>query len=484
MTDGCIAQYATEICGCPSGKVGYFIHGNCACSGDPIGPSYEPGLNEITGPELQTRDAQNGAPPTQIQYHYPPCNSGFKSWKDGQGNYHCSPPLETRRWCATLAGNEQSNGDPCTPPPIPDWLAFYKNDVHWQIDCVALKKCDRGFRGHVVPVLPGSIWGHCLCQPAITNWATATGNPGLLTKRETIDSIVLPSTHSPFIPFHKGEHDAFMTGEQKEDSLFRKRSTKRDSCDRGWHPVRYHTSCICYQDGTRRRSVEKRNAPVTNEVMGEHLSGRFFAVDPTCFNSQECTKDGRHGFLEKGKCVCSTPSKKSKGPGTVKVPVAITGAFDIEDSPSMDRTVKKRDLSAMEIASEQMVSGASLWELSTLNGRIADIQVSVVDDSTIIPFPPQQTSNGPGPYRMCPDPQCPYGFIFHPDRVGKCIDELVKRQGSSSCEDFSCPAGFVPKLNGKICDCRINRDSPFPQGPASLGPHGGIPGGYEEDQSS
>ncbi|KAL8842082.1 MAG: hypothetical protein Q9170_000686 [Blastenia crenularia] len=63
--------------------------------------------------------------------------------------------------------------------------------------------------------------------------------------------------------------------------------------------------------------------------------------------------------------------------------------------------------------------------------------------------------------------------------------KLVKRDDTpAGCDNFNCPTGFTAKMNGDVCYCGIDQDSPYPQGPASLGPHGGLPGNYEQDAPS
>ncbi|KAI4157859.1 MAG: hypothetical protein L6R39_000588 [Caloplaca ligustica] len=66
----------------------------------------------------------------------------------------------------------------------------------------------------------------------------------------------------------------------------------------------------------------------------------------------------------------------------------------------------------------------------------------------------------------------------------KCIADHRKRQDVAGCENFSCPLGFMVKLNGTVCYCGQDGDFPYPQGPASLGPSGGSSTESPEDSSS
>ena len=89
---------------------------------------------------------------------------------------------------------------------------------------------------------------------------------------------------------------------------------------------------------------------------------------------------------------------------------------------------------------------------------------------------------GYGADKKCPSHQ-KHVYVGGQDQ---CIPKTMKlryskRQDLPGCEDFSCPTGFIPKLNGDICYCGTDQQNPYPQGPSSLGPHGGLPGNYEQD---
>ncbi|KAL8649926.1 MAG: hypothetical protein Q9210_004114 [Variospora velana] len=59
-----------------------------------------------------------------------------------------------------------------------------------------------------------------------------------------------------------------------------------------------------------------------------------------------------------------------------------------------------------------------------------------------------------------------------------------KRRDLDECPNFSCPSGWIPKLNGSVCYCGLDGDFPYPQGPASRGPYGAYPSGDEENSPS
>ncbi|KAL8722567.1 MAG: hypothetical protein Q9225_000962 [Loekoesia sp. 1 TL-2023] len=113
--------------------------------------------------------------------------------------------------------------------------------------------------------------------------------------------------------------------------------------------------------------------------------------------------------------------------------------------------------------------------------RGIDIQVHLTNSAADSFPPPQSNSDSISAQESNLTPQCPHASILHFNEVGESVQQMEKRQDPASCENFSCPAGFTPKLNGDVCYCGIDRHSPYPQGPASFGPHGGLPGNYEQD---
>ncbi|KAL9005761.1 MAG: hypothetical protein Q9188_001473 [Gyalolechia gomerana] len=510
--DGDLAQHATEICGCPPGKVGYFNHGQCACSGDPISPSYEIEMPKTTGPHLDSRITQHGPPPKQVQYNCPPCPRHFWSYKDYLGKCRCRPPLQKRElsFKKIESFQEKRQAPVHSYPGSPDGLFLDKDDVKWQKDRVNEKICPPGLRGTVVRD------GHCKCLPKKTGRDISSMDPELHMKPEAVSPSFSLRVGSSSTPSAEAQHKCFLS--------------KPCPPGQGSWPVK--DDCVCTeldkeQDGSNRNESEhKRNALVTDEEKGEYVY-RTVTIT-TCHRSPECSKVGRgwHGVPFHNRCICVPPLDKT--PHDTMVSAKLSDRSSIEDALSQHHTVEKRGASVTIGVRETpflekrhnsgpcshiqcpsgyiptfdlcfckrdsghsfsrlpgpAIDGHPLGKSPQWKDRKSNVQIPVIDDSITIPFPPQQNYNGPEPHHMCAEPQCPYRFIFHSDGVCECINSQKKRQDSGSCGDFSCPAGFAPKLNGQICYCGMDENSPLPQGPASLGPHGGMPGGYEQDLSS
>ncbi|KAL8941904.1 MAG: hypothetical protein Q9216_001977 [Gyalolechia sp. 2 TL-2023] len=380
-----LAAHATEICGCPPGQVGFFIHGGCACSGDPIGPSAdETGTLKVTGHNLNPHTGKDGAAAAA---------AAPKQARE----------LSFRRKVERKRSGTERRAPVIVYPDVPDSLYYEQNDVQWQLECVAQKKCPKGLKGTVVRD------GHCKCLPKKA-WGEG---PSMDTKLRRVD-------RGAAVPGLSGRTDS-----NKERDASAKLNERSD------------TGNTPSQDSTGKR----HDASITNEPRTKPLQQRHDSspctqiqcpsgyapttdVNPKNFNLCHCKKDPGHSF--------------PRLPGPI-------------------------------------VDGAALGKPAPDGKeRRSRIQIPIIDDAIIVPFPPQQMYAGPKAYHMCPDPQCPYAFIFHSHGKCECIDPLRGRQGFGGCGELSCPAGFSPKLNGEMCYCGIDGDSrPLPQGLADLGSHHG-----------
>lgn len=99
FTNPIVANRAAEMCGCPPGKVGFFIHGHCACSGDPLEPAY--GLGQDAAPDVEDSTvAEADSAITEPNEHDLDarqvmcgnnCRRGFRAARDSHGKCDCEP---------------------------------------------------------------------------------------------------------------------------------------------------------------------------------------------------------------------------------------------------------------------------------------------------------------------------------------------------------------------------------------------------------
>ncbi|KAL9030016.1 MAG: hypothetical protein Q9196_001816 [Gyalolechia fulgens] len=412
----------------------------------------------MPGPQLGSRVTRNGAPPTQVQSGCPPCSYGFWGCEDSLGKCYCRTAFQNGdlsfKEVETFRGKRQapSHGYPDTP----DALFFDSDDVKWQMDCVNEKNCPPGPRGTVVRD------GHCRCLPKTVGRDISAMHPEPHLKPGT----VIPS----FSPRIRSSSTRSAEAQQK-CSLSKPCPPGR----RSW-PVK--DVCMCTKSNEERDASdrngfeEKRDALVMNAEKGEHVPRM---PSTSCFRSPECPKIGRgwHGLEFHNRCVCVPPTDEH--PDDKRVSAELNERSDIENASCQHRTVENRD-----VCVTIMVGGMNILERRHNSRLYSQTQYPAIT----IPFLPQHTYDAPEPYMMCSRSPCPYGSVFHSNGNCECIASLQKRQGLGSCGDFSCPAGFALKLNGQICYCGVDRDSPLSQGPASFGPHGVLPDGYEQDPSS
>ncbi|KAL8941560.1 MAG: hypothetical protein Q9211_001776 [Gyalolechia sp. 1 TL-2023] len=396
---------ATEICGCPLGKVGYFLHERCACSGDPISPPYE---TRMPGPQLGSRVTRNGAPPTQVQSGCPHCSYGFWGCEDSLGKCYCRTAFQNGdlsfKEVETFRGKRQapSHGYPDTP----DALFFDSDDVKWQMDCVNEKNCPPGPRGRDISAMHP--------EPHL--------KPGT----------VIPS----FSPRIRSSSTRSAEAQQK-CSLSKPCPPGR----RSW-PVK--DVCMCTKSNEERDASdrngfeEKRDALVMNAEKGEHVPRM---PSTSCFRSPECPKIGRgwHGLEFHNRCVCVPPTDEH--PDDKRVSAELNERSDIENASCQHRTVENRDICYCGIDRDS----------SLPQGPASFGPHGVLRDG----------------YEQDPS-SAPVDLDGEAAQVQQRSTHLnTKRQDSDGCQNLGCPAGYIPSMDGGVCYCGIDGGFPYPQSPVA-----------------
>lgn len=178
VTNLVIANRASEICGCAPGKVGYFLHGHCTCSGDPLEPLYGSGEDtflDVEGSaaaEVDPAPIENNKHELKARKLYPicpdDCRRYMRSVRKKDGTCTCVPVNTDWHREKRAKGFTMEEGQ-----------AFVNNDALFKgyhffypgpakIKCVVYKECGKpeipnpteDFRGTVTPE------GYCVCAPS------------------------------------------------------------------------------------------------------------------------------------------------------------------------------------------------------------------------------------------------------------------------------------------------------------------------------
>lgn len=467
------AKRASEICGCPEGKVGYFLHGHCACSGDPISLSNEYEVDMESDVKRSVTSKPDPEPTgdcpacynRELPFRYldgrctcihvkedrayksrgicPHCPRSSPSSKDSSG--HCQCPQFDRKREASVksAGTFQKDGE------------LEARKAICAINCRYLSRPVRGEDGK------------CHCEPVETD---------VLKKRQSPDAMVKMIVHSPplFKIYYDGNHQ-----QAKLDCLVYMQ------CQAGVAPpaadyrgvVTPHGECICKPKQTG------RDLSLTDKVLdkrGQIDSG----AENQCL-LHEC-QPGYTGSAVNGQCLCkqtiedgdTSPKHEPQdgrdlsGLGILKEKHGLVGRWDINkiyiclhDNKCLHGTRGQWDGKECQCVPNTKDSALSTtsWHHDTGVKRA----MQRPSDCSHLTH-----SCGPGHH---------YEYDYHFD-LCRCKPNLQRRQDIEGCPNFSCPSGFIPKLNGSVCYCGQDGNFPYPQGPASLGPS--APNKFVGDSSS
>lgn len=186
VTDQVLASRAAEICGCAPGKVGYFIHGHCACSGDPPEPPYE---SQDTLPDVEgSAVAEVDAAPIENNNHeldtrkpkgicLKNCNRYWRAERQRDGSCKCVEQITDwhREKRAPSFTPEQGlalvNDDPL-------FMWYYAtNPTQGELKCVVYKECTTKKEPNPFAPIRGTVntEGHCVCAPkSKSSWISLT----------------------------------------------------------------------------------------------------------------------------------------------------------------------------------------------------------------------------------------------------------------------------------------------------------------------
>ncbi|KAL8988874.1 MAG: hypothetical protein Q9177_002123 [Variospora cf. flavescens] len=439
VTNLVIANRASEICGCAPGKVGYFLHGHCTCSGDPLEPLYGSGEDtflDVEGSaaaEVDPAPIENNKQELQARKLYPicpdDCRRYMRSVRKKDGTCTCVPVNTDWHREKRAKGFTMEEGQ-----------AFVNNDALFKgyhffypgpakIKCVVYKECGKpeipnpteDFRGTVTPE------GYCVCAPS-----TSMGGERSLMSRLTLEAgRDLASKHGASSELNL-QTRSLNIGSRLDNRPLPEGCVELRCKTHLYKVIKVDwTGCECVYDGQETESnVNQHHEPETMSL--DARDPKKHENQDTC--STLACQDGHHGAKnhDTGICECVASMHKERlEPQTQTLDTSVRDSLHKREGKYSKKTkackIKMKGQCLRNQHPEYHLAAKVCWCVQ----------------------------NG---YR--------------------------KRQELDECPNFSCPSGWIPKLNGSVCYCGLDGDFPYPPGPASRGPYGAYPSGDEENSPS
>ncbi|KAL9011698.1 MAG: hypothetical protein Q9173_003474 [Seirophora scorigena] len=451
---GADAVGLAEICGCAPGKVGYFLHGHCACSGDPLEPPYEspdtvPDVEGSAVAEAETAPIVNNnhtldtRKPKGICLKN--CNRYWRAERQRDGSCKCvEQNTDWHRKKRAPSFTPEQGLALVNDDPLFMWY-YATNPTQGELKCVVYKECTTKEEPNPSAPIRGTVntEGHCVCAPKKAGRDLASKQVGsserdLQYAGQNMERLDARVPQAPPDCRKKACGDGY-TG-VKSDSLTERGGSilvfDHAPAQNVPHEGKSYSQITAYCTAHR---------PCPRGMHAEqHMVGNTCWCLPNAHRKRrdldECPNfscpNGRIPKLNGSVCYCGMDGDFPYSQG----PASRLDAQVRDSLRKRGRYSKVTDKCNKRLGKKWCLPGSHPEERTTSTGR---------------------------PLNSC-----------------WCAGDGRKRRDLDECPNFSCPSGWIPKLNGSVCYCGMDGDFPYPQGPASWGPHGALPSGNDEASSS